>query len=62
MSTNYKISQLRDLFNDWQTGLDQAVTLIPLFPIEVIDEYWSWSMGWMQNPFNPDERRKTGEK
>ncbi len=29
MSTTYKISQLRDLFNDWETGLDQAVTLLP---------------------------------
>ena len=57
MSTNYKISQLRDLFNDWETGLDQAVTLIPLFPIEVIDEYWS--LGWMQNPANPDDRWKS---
>ena len=57
MSTNYKISQLRDLFNDWETGLDQAVTLIPLFPIEVINEYWS--MGWMQNPANPDDRWKS---
>lgn len=53
MSTNYKISQLRNLFNDWETGLDQAVTLIPSFPIDVIDEYWS--MGWMQNPANPDD-------
>lgn len=57
MSTTYKISQLRDLFNDWETGLDQAITLIPLFPIEVIDEYWS--MGWMQNPANPDDRWKS---
>lgn len=57
MSTNYKISQLRDLFNDWENGLDQAVTLIPLFPIEVINEYWS--MGWMQNPGNPDDRWKS---
>lgn len=57
MSTNYKISQLRDLFNDWETGLDQAVTLIPLFPIEVIDEYWS--MSWLQNPANPDDRWKS---
>jgi len=38
MSTNYKISQLRDLFNDWETGLDQAIALLPLFPIDVIDE------------------------
>ena len=57
MSTTYKISQLRDLFNDWETGLDQAITLIPLFPIEVIDEYWS--MGWVQNPSNPDDRWKS---
>ena len=57
MSTNYKISQLRDLFNDWETGLDQAVTLLPLFPIDVINEYWS--MGWMQNPGNPDDRWKS---
>jgi hypothetical protein len=57
MSTTYKISQLRDLFNDWETGLDQAVTLLPLFPIEVINEYWS--MGWMQNPGNPDDRWKS---
>ena len=57
MSTNYKISQLRDLFNDWETGLDQAITLLPLFPIEVINEYWS--MGWMQNPSNPEDRWKS---
>jgi len=57
MSTNYKISQLRDLFNDWETGLDQAVTLLPLFPIDVINEYWS--LGWMQNPGNPDDRWKS---
>ena len=57
MSTTYKISQLRDLFNDWETGLDQAVTLLPLFPIDVINEYWS--MGWMQNPGNPDDRWKS---
>ncbi len=38
MST-HKISQLRDLFNDWETGLDQDVTLLPLFPINVINEY-----------------------
>ena len=57
MSTIYKISQLRDLFNDWETGLDQAVTLLPLFPIDVINEYWS--MGWMQNPGNPDDRWKS---
>ena len=57
MSTTYKISQLRDLFNDWETGLDQAITLIPLFPIEVINEYWS--MGWMQNPANPDDRERS---
>ena len=57
MSTTYKISQLRDLFNDWETGLDQAVALLPLFPIEVINEYWS--MGWMQNPANPDDRWKS---
>ena len=57
MSTTYKISQLRDLFNDWETGLDQAVTLIPLFPIDIIDEYWS--MGWVQNPANPDDRWKS---
>jgi hypothetical protein len=56
MST-YKISQLRDLFNDWETGLDQAVTLLPLFPIDVINEYWS--LGWMQNPANPDDRWKS---
>jgi hypothetical protein len=57
MSTNYKISQLRDLFNDWETGLDQAVTLLPLFSAEVINEYWS--MGWMQNPANPEDRWKS---
>jgi hypothetical protein len=57
MSTTYKISQLRDLFNDWETGLDQAVTLLPLFPIDVINEYWS--LGWMQNPGNPDDRWKS---
>lgn len=57
MSTTYKISQLRDLFNDWEASLDQAVTLLPLFPIEVINEYWS--MGWMQNPANPDDRWKS---
>ena len=57
MSTTYKISQLRDLCNDWETGLDQAVALLPLFPIEVIDEYWS--MAWMQNPANPDDRWKS---
>lgn len=57
MSTNYKISQLRDLFNDWETGLDQAVALLPLFPIDVINEYWS--LGWMQNPGNPDDRWKS---
>ena len=57
MSTTYKISQLRDLFNDWETGLDQAVTLLPLFPIDVINEYWS--MGWIQNPANPEDRWKS---
>ena len=57
MSTNYKISQLRDLFNDWENGLDQAVTLLPLFSVEVINEYWS--LGWMQNPANPDDRWKS---
>ena len=57
MSTTHKISQLRDLFNDWETGLDQAVTLLPLFPIDVIDEYWS--MGWMQNPANPEDRERS---
>ena len=57
MSTNYKISQLRDLFNDWETGLDQAVTLLPLFSVDVINEYWS--LGWMHNPANPDDRWKS---
>lgn len=56
MST-YKISQLRDLFNDWETGLDQAVAILPLFPVEVINEYWS--LGLMQNPANPDDRWKS---
>ena len=57
MSTTYKISQLRNLFNDWENGLDQAVTLMSLFSIEVINEYWS--TGWIQNPGNPDDRWKS---
>lgn len=28
MSTTYKISQLQDLFNDWETGFDQVVKLL----------------------------------
>ena len=56
MST-YKISQLRDLFNDWETGIDQAVALLPLFPIDVINDYWS--LGWMQNPANPEDRERS---
>ena len=27
MSTTYKISQLRDLFNDWETGLDNVYSI-----------------------------------
>jgi hypothetical protein len=57
MSITYKISQLRDLFNDWEAGLDQAVALLPLFSIDVINDYWS--MGWMQNPANPEDRWKS---
>lgn len=57
MITTYKISQLRDLFNDWENGLDQAVALLPLFSVEVINEYWS--LGWMQNPSNPEDRWKS---
>lgn len=53
----FTLIKLRQIVKDSENGIDQMVSLIPQFPIEVINEYWN--SVWLQEPANPDDRWKS---
>jgi hypothetical protein len=57
MSNEFTLSNLRQIIKDSENGIEQMVTLIPLFPIEIINEYWR--SVWLQEPSNPEDRWKS---
>ena len=50
----FTLIKLRQILKDSENGIEQMVSLIPQFPIEVINEYWN--SVWLQEPSNPDDR------
>lgn len=57
MSNEFTLGNLRQIIKDSDNGIEQMVTLIPLFPVEIINEYWR--SVWLQEPANPDDRWKS---
>lgn len=57
MSTDFSLNKLRQILKDTDGGLEQMVTLIPFFSIEIINDYWD--SVWLQDPANPEDRWKS---
>ena len=53
----FNLKSLKDLINSWEDEMDKIIKQIPLFPKEVINEFWF--LNWVSKPSSKEDKWKS---